>query len=469
MAEDFLTLYELNSRIKDSINNSFPDTYWVIAEISELNINTRSGHCYLELIEKKEKSETLKAKSRATIWNFTYRMLKPYFESTTGKTLSSGIKVLVKVLVEFHEVYSSSLNILDIDPSYTIGDLAVKKQEIINQLNEEGIINMNKELEIPLVPQKIAIISSKTAAGYGDFMNQIQNNEFNYAFYTRLFQANMQGEKAEESIINALEQIYNYEDFFDLVVIIRGGGSKMDLACFDSYWLSYHITQFPIPVITGIGHERDDTIADMVAHTKLKTPTAVAEFIISTIYEFDVVLNKYQNRFFEQASTLIEEEKQWLITNLHNFQNLTFSTIQNSKNNLSIYTLKTGSIVNKKIIQNKNTLKNKVQHLKNSFLKQWFKKNQELDLLHSKTPQTIKKLFQNKENKLAIYSKTIELTNPLEILKRGYSLTHYNGKLIKSIDEISVDSQIETQLYDGKIESTVVKKKKISQASSKNE
>ncbi|MFC2086531.1 exodeoxyribonuclease VII large subunit, partial [Bacteroidota bacterium] len=316
---DSITLYELNEQIKDVINNSFQETYWIVAEISELRENAYSGHCYLELVEKNEKNEKLKAKAKATIWSYTYRMLKPYFETTTGRALSDGLKVMVKVIVDFHEIYSLNLSILDIDPSYTVGDLALKKQEIIKRLEEEGIIDMNKELEISEVPQKIAIISSKTAAGYDDFQNQLSNNEFKYAFYTKLFPAFMQGDKAEESIIQALDKIYNYEDFFDVVIIIRGGGSKLDLSCFDSYWLSYHITQFPIPVITGIGHERDDTIVDTVANTRLKTPTAVAEFLINKLYQFEASLMELKDDVIENINAIISYQNQQLTNTLLNF------------------------------------------------------------------------------------------------------------------------------------------------------
>jgi exodeoxyribonuclease VII large subunit len=228
-----------------------------VAEISELNMN-RSGHCYLELIEKDSLSDKIIAKSRATIWAFTFRTLKAYFETTTGETLRGGLKVLLKASIEFHEVFGFSLNIQDIDPQYTLGDLARKKAQIIQQLTSEGVLDMNKGLPFPLVPQRIAVISSETAAGYGDFLNQLETNSFGYCFFTELFPAIMQGDKASESIILALEHVYSHIDEFDLVAIMRGGGSKSDLNCFDDYELAYFITQFPLPILTGIGHERDD-------------------------------------------------------------------------------------------------------------------------------------------------------------------------------------------------------------------
>ena len=261
--ENKLTLSELNERIKEVIEGAFPSSVWVIAEISELKEN-RNGHCYLELIEKQ--GTEIVARSRATIWSYTYRMLKPYFETTTGQLFTQGIKILVQGAVEFHSAFGLSLNIKDIDPIYTVGDMAMQRKEIINRLQTEGVFEMNKELELPLVPQKIAVISSATAAGYQDFMNQMETNEFGFRFYTKLFQATMQGVEAVPSIIYALERIFQYEDFFDAVVIIRGGGATADLSSFDNYDLAFNITQFPLPVITGIGHEKDDTIIDLVAH-----------------------------------------------------------------------------------------------------------------------------------------------------------------------------------------------------------
>jgi len=273
-----LTLSELNKQIGDVLESAFPKGVWVVGEISELKEN-RNGHCYLELIEKQ--GIEIVARSRATIWSYTYRMLKPYFETSTGQLFTSGIKILVQVSVEFHAAYGLSLNIKDIDPVYTVGDMAMQRREIVDRLKTEGVFEMNKELQLPLVPQKIAVISSATAAGYQDFVNQLDNNKQGFVFYIKLFQATMQGTETAPSIMAALERIFGYDDFFDAVVIIRGGGATADLSSFDNYDLAYFVTQFPLPVITGIGHEKDDTIVDLVAHTRLKTPTAVAEFFIA--------------------------------------------------------------------------------------------------------------------------------------------------------------------------------------------
>ena len=239
-------------------------------------------------------------------------MLKPYFETSTGQIFTHGLKILVQVSVEHHPAFGLSLNIKDIDPVYTVGEMAMQRKEIINRLQEEGVFEMNKELKLPIVPQKIAVISSATAAGYQDFINQLENNEFGFKFYNKLFQATMQGADSASSIIYALERIFQYEDFFDVVVIIRGGGATADLSSFDDYELAFHITQFPLPVITGIGHEKDDTIIDLIAHTRLKTPTAVAEFLIKGIEHYYEKMLEIENIIVNLAGDLMDKTKKEL-------------------------------------------------------------------------------------------------------------------------------------------------------------
>ncbi len=296
MKESQLSLLELNQLIKDTLDDAFATPVWVKAEISEMTVN-RTGHCYLELVDVDPSSKEVLARARATIWSYSFRMLRPYFETTTGQSFTQGIKILVSVKVEYHPVYGMSLNIRDIDPSYTMGDMARKRREIIVQLQEDGVYDMNRELELPLVPQRVAIISSPTAAGLQDFMDQLNNNQRNIQFYTKLFPAVMQGTETAGSIINALELVFQYEDFFDVVCIIRGGGAQLDLASFDNYELAYHVAQFPVPVITGIGHDKDETVIDLVAHTKMKTPTAVAEFLINGAETFEQMLLELEARF----------------------------------------------------------------------------------------------------------------------------------------------------------------------------
>ncbi len=290
-------LLELNVKIKKSLIENFPDAVWVIAEISEINV-VNNKHCYLELIEKEGKN--IVARSRAIIWSYNFRMLKPYFEYTTNTKLTSGIKVLLKATINFHENYGFSLNIIDIDPTYTLGDLVKQRKEIINNLKNDGVFDMNRQIVLPAVIQRVAIISSKTAAGYTDFTKQLIENEHNYKFELTLYSATMQGVSASKSIIFALDNIFAKIYNYDIVVIIRGGGAKIDMVCFDSYELATNVAQFPLPIITGVGHDKDESIVDIVSHLSQKTPTAVADFLIhrnnnfkKKLYLFLIKLNNY--------------------------------------------------------------------------------------------------------------------------------------------------------------------------------
>ena len=278
-----LTLYELNCLVREVIECEMPNEYWVEAELSECRESR--GHCYMELIQKDEQNATPVAKASAKCWASKWMIVRPYFERTTGQQLHAGMKVLLKVYPQFHEAYGFSWIVTDIDPTYTLGDMARKRQEIIRQLKDQGIFDLQKELHLPLFCQRIAVISSQTAAGYGDFCNQLSDNPYGFKFQTRLFPAIMQGEGVEQSIIAALERIFSeYSDFsdhsentvppFDCVVIIRGGGATSDMSGFDTLALAENVANFPLPIITGIGHDRDESILDMVSHTRVKTPTS---------------------------------------------------------------------------------------------------------------------------------------------------------------------------------------------------
>ena len=310
---DSLSLLELNALVRRSLEQCLPDEYWIQAELSDVRSNT-TGHCYLEFIQKDPRSNSLVAKARGVIWNNIYRLLKPYFEESTGQLFTSGIKVLVKVTVQFHELYGYSLTVLDIDPTYTLGDMARRRREILLQLEEEGVLTLNKELEMPVLPQRIAVVSSATAAGYGDFCHQLKHNSGGFFFYTELFPALMQGNQVEESVLAALDCINARISEFDVVVIIRGGGAASDLSGFDTYLLAAACAQFPLPVITGIGHERDDTVLDSVAHTRVKTPTAAAELLIQRVGEAAERLEELSACLQQGAYTLLEQEQRRLVT-----------------------------------------------------------------------------------------------------------------------------------------------------------
>jgi exodeoxyribonuclease VII large subunit len=470
--ENPITLTELNAQIKEVLQLSFPEQLWVIAEIGELKVN-RGGHCYIELIEKKSTSDEITARSRATIWSWQYRFIQPYFETITGQTLQAGLKVMLSVSIEFHEVFGISLNIKDIDPNYTLGDMARKRQETINRLMEEGVFEMNKELELPEIPSRIAIVSSPTAAGYEDFMNQLHNNESGYRFYTHLFAATMQGADAALSIIAALDHIYQRENDFDAVVIIRGGGSQLDLACFDNYELALNITQFPLPVITGIGHEKDESICDMVAHTRMKTPTAVAQFFIGLMDEVAEELSELENNLFQGLEALFNHEQTRLANAFKLFKPVVKSKVDSSTHQLMLLAQKVNPVISKQLDHQQFKLERLTQQtsqLTNQLLKERtnglltltarnnyickYKTQHEIQLIHEKQHQLAllaRKNIETNLKKIELLSRTNELIDPKNILKRGFSITTKNGKAIKNNADLKPGDLLETTLYEGKI------------------
>ena len=382
-------------------------------------------------------------------------MLKPYFETTTGRKLSEGLKILICVKVEFHEVYGLSLNISDIDPSYTVGDLALKKAETIKRLKEEGVFEMNRGLLLPLVPQRIAVISSETAAGYMDFITHLNENSFKYWFSVKLFPAFMQGDKSEESIVNSLELINENINNFDLVAIIRGGGSQVDLSCFDGYWLSSNVAQFPIPVLTGIGHEQDDSIVDLVAHTRLKTPTAVAGFLIETLNEFENRLDNYYQIVAELAENSVSDHTLHLENTLQNLPFVIKERIQNESTILSTFAYQTSKITEKKIQSlyyihklNFNKIFGSLKHIFSG------KKN-ELKQKSTGLKSLIPVKIENQHFALNKFDKIADLVNPENILRKGFSITYFNKKVIKESSLLSENDTITTRVHKGSIVSVV--------------
>jgi len=476
MSDQQHSLSELQSQVKRSLDETFPMPIWVKAEISEMTVN-RSGHCYLDLVETEQGTDTVIARCRATIWSYTFRILKPYFETTTGQTFNQGLKVLLQAKVEYHEVYGFSLNIRDIDPVYTLGDLARQRREIIRRLQEDGVFEMNKELELPLVPQRIAVISSPTAAGLQDFLDQLHANPHQFVFYTKLFPAVMQGNEAPRSIMNALELIYEYEDFFDAVVIIRGGGAQLDLACFDHYELAFHVAQFPLPVITGIGHDKDDTVIDLVAHTRMKTPTAVAEFLIAGALRFSEELKELEKHFVELISDQLEENKTRLNDAADLLKQLVNQLIVDQQNRLKIariqlanrsgvflkdqkselkkYTAEVKSLTSRFVSQQKHLLDFSGNKLNFIFRAQVLKNKNLLNQFQHLIKIQATDQIRNEKKTLNSFQEKLRLVDPQNILKRGYSLTMIDGKIVKSMKQIKAGDLLETRLSDGIVESLV--------------
>lgn len=406
-----ISLYELNLHIRSAIDRSFPDTQLITAEIASCDVKK---HCYLTLVDKED--ETVRAEIRAVIWANRYKAISKIFEEATGSQISKGIKILFEAEVSFHERYGLKLNILNIDPSYTIGEMAVKRKEVLERLSKEGLIKKNKELAFPLVPQRIGIISSSTAAGYEDLMTHLVNNPYGYKFRCRLYEAVMQGDNADASVVNALNQCSSDALDLDIVVIVRGGGSQVDLHCFDSYDIGKSIALLPLPVISGIGHQRDITVVDEVSSRTAKTPTAVADMIITHVKEFEDRLDALAYNMVHGTYKLSTEREGELSSLVKALEVATGKELLNNSHSLNLY----------------------VKGIKYSL-----------------------KLLQNKRDQLKAGESSIHFLNPGNVLKRGYSITYNNGIAVRAISDIEQGDSLKTVLHDGEVTSRVEGKKKI--------
>lgn len=405
-----LSLYDLNALVRRSLEQCLPDEYWVQAELSDVRTNS-TGHCYLEFIQKDPRSNNLIAKARGTIWANVYRLLKPYFEESTGQAFVSGIKVLVQVTVSFHELYGYSLTVQDIDPTYTLGDMARRRREILKQLEEEGVLTLNKELEMPVLPQRIAVVSSPTAAGYGDFCHQLKNNSRGFFFHTELFPALMQGDRVEESVLSALDAILNRQENFDAVVIIRGGGATSDLSGFDTYLLAAACAQFPLPIITGIGHERDDTVLDSVAHTRVKTPTAAAEYLINCMDLAADELEVLISQLHESVRSRLTEEHRKLISYRNRIPSAVVRRVSDAK--LALLTTR-----------------------------------KDISL-------AVQTLLSRQRHRLELLQQRLADASPEKMLARGYSITLKDGKVVKNAAMLNEEDEIITRFYRGEVASVI--------------
>lgn len=431
MEKQVLSLYELNGLVRRSIQACLPDEYWVQAELSDVRSNY-SGHCYLELVQKDPKSNSLVAKARGMIWSNVFFRLKSYFEEETGQAFVSGIKVLVKVTVGFHELYGFSLTIIDIDPTYTLGDMARRRKEILNRLDAEGILTLNKELDFPELPQRIAVISSATAAGYGDFCNQLENNIYGFQFFTRLFPAVMQGDKVESSIIAALDAINAEIDNWDVVVIIRGGGATSDLSGFDTYDLAANCAQFPLPIITGIGHERDDTVLDMISHTRVKTPTAAAEFLIARFAEAAGRLEKCVSFLYERVPLLLRRQADLL----------------------DKWVARIPARVQMRLQDEHFVQERFVTRLDKALHTRLLNEQHRLDL-ESRLQRVWSMYVVKEQHRLEMLAQQVKSASPDLLLKKGYSITLKNGKAVTDTSVLEEGDELVTRVANGTFRSKV--------------
>lgn len=426
-----LTLYELNNLVSETIALELSQEYWVEAELSEAR--EVRGHCYMELVQKEEGTNTPIARASAKCWKNKWMLLGPHFMRITGQQLHAGMKVLLKVYANFHEAYGFSWIVTDINPEYTMGDMARRRQEIIRQLKAEGIFDMQRELTLPLFLQRVAVVSSATAAGYGDFCNQLADNEYGFRFTTRLFPAIMQGEQVEESIIEALDAINDETEQFDAVVIIRGGGATADLSGFDSLRLAENVAQFPLPIITGIGHERDESIIDMVSHTRVKTPTAAAAFLIDHLHQVLMRIERAEERTATLVGRRMDYERLRLVRLAEKLPVL-FSLVKTRQ----------GANIDRL-----------AQRIPPALTAQMTNLRHRVDLLSQRLAPLPLRCMAVENHRLDLLAQRVEALNPERLLRRGYSITTLNGHAVKAASQIHDGDIIETRLAEGKITATV--------------
>lgn len=416
---DTLTLYELNRLVQTYLDKAFPDTCWVTGELSDAGTPAFGGHFYGELVQKDAQTDAIVARARLTCWSRVYNMLRLRLQHETGETLRRGLQVKLLVKVSFHALYGYSLNILDIDGSFTLGDLARRRREILQRLEGDGILHDNQQLPLPRLLRRIAVISSPSAAGYGDFCNQLSHNDYGFHFDVRLFPSLMQGAQVPESVMAALQDILEASADrppFDLVVIIRGGGASIDLSDFDSYDLAAAIAQFPLPVLTGIGHERDETVLDFVAHTRVKTPTAAAAFIIDHQAQEAALIDDLYQRITRSARDRILCEKQ----RLGRYQNvlpLLFSGFNQKQQN-------------------------------------------RLQLLSQRLAGSVRLKLEREQSRLQLLSQRLTSLDPRLLLRRGYSITTCGGRVVRGIDDLREGDVLTTSTSGGEIFSKVILCKK---------
>lgn len=427
------SISDLTQLIQSTLENELDPMYWVIGELADLR-QAPQGHAYFELVEKQ--GNQVMAKIKANLWQFTYRSVAARFEAQTGSGLKNGMKVLAQVAVNYHPVYGLSVNVKDIDPSYSLGERARIRQETIERLTKEGLIKLNGSIELPYLVQKIAIISSPTAAGYGDFVNQIEKNPSGYKIYHKLIPSMMQGNEAIQGLIQAINKAESLRTALDIqaIIIIRGGGAQLDLDCFDDYALAVKIAQCPIPIFTGIGHERDETIADLVAHTRLKTPTAVAEFLLSGFREFEENLNLSINRLERVMRQKLQTEENILHQYHHRIKSNTQHRLSLEYEKLTARSEKINAGLKNRLYVEEIHLQTLEKNLKKTFEEYLWKENEKL------------------ESKIT----SLRQLDPATIFARGYTRTEINGIPISDAKS-KMGDQLITHTLSQKINSTVTK------------
>ncbi|MBQ7150334.1 MAG: exodeoxyribonuclease VII large subunit [Prevotella sp.] len=426
-----LSLFELNNLVREVIATDLSMEYWVEAELSE--VREVRGHCYMELVQKDMFSNTPVAKASAKCWKSKWMYVRPKFEQITGQYLHTGMKVMLKVYADFHEAYGFSWIVTDINPEYTLGDMAKKRMQIIEQLKQEGVFDLQKELEIPMFAQRVAVISSQNAAGFGDFTRQLTDNSYGFKFQVELFPAIMQGEGIEGSVIAALDAINERLDEFDVVVIIRGGGATSDMSGFDTLALAENVANFPLPIITGIGHDRDESVLDMISHTKVKTPTAAAALLVEHLEVVWQMLMEAENELVTVAQHRIENEKQRL-SHIAEKIPVLFSLVKTHYENVLDKLLMTiSSMINEKVSSEKHNVQ----------------------LMEEKIKPLVDVRLQKEKHHLMMLEQRVKALDPEILLKRGYSITLCKGKVVVDASMLKSGDEVETKVRKGTFKSII--------------
>lgn len=431
MRKTSLTLFELNSLVRDALETTLDSPFWVEAELSE--VREVRGHCYMELVQKDIFSATPIARASAKCWKQRWQVLRPKFEGVAGQPLRAGMKVMLQVAASFHEAYGFAWIVQDIDPTYTIGDMARKRLEIIRQLRQEGVFDMQKELSIPMFAQRVAVISSESAAGYGDFRSQLSNNDYGFKFYPRLFAAVMQGERVEQSVVAALNEINRHVDDFDVVVIIRGGGATADLSGFDTLELAENVANFPLPIITGIGHERDESVLDMVSNTHVKTPTAAAAVLVDNLVAALSCINDCERRVAARVKQVMDRERGRLDRSAERVPML-FSLVKTRQEaRLDRLLARMVALVN----HNVSTAGHRLQLASASLL------------------PLVERRLERANNELGRLEFRVKALDPQLVLRRGYSITLLGNKAVRHAGQLKRGDHIVTRLERGSVKSVV--------------
>ncbi|MCD8186727.1 MAG: exodeoxyribonuclease VII large subunit [Rikenellaceae bacterium] len=455
-ATKHITLSELQVLIKKGIAERHPMPYWVVAEISEIKVNY-SGHYYLELVEKGGENSIPKAKANAVIWRNHYTMIGSYFQTATGGDLCAGLKVLVKVAVHYHELYGLSFQITDIEPSYTLGDIEAQRRETILRLQQEGIYEMNRQTDLPKVLQRLAVVSSAQAAGYQDFMNELNKNAPGYTFRVTLFQSLMQGHQTEDSVIQALDRIAERLEDFDAVILIRGGGSQSDLSAFNSYRLCSHLAQFLLPVLTGIGHDKDQSVADLVAHTALKTPTAVAAFLIEHHLLFEAGIDQMLRQLSEFARDNLQHEQNRLREYAHRLNQRSAGTIHESGRRLDRLLPDIGYCSMLRIREQSLYCRSLSGEMARVPRQKIAGQADRLTTASARVRELSRNLIQHQANRLELLDTKLEGKNPERILQMGYAIVRReNGQPVTHIREIHTGDTLTLQLSGGTARTQII-------------